>query len=262
VLFLTGWIFPTDASINVAMQQSDDFGSIFPALDVIGADGRWVEAIPDLGFPSGKDKTVVVDLRGKFPTADRRVRIRTNLMIYWDEAFFTVQRPDGPRADRPEDIRVTALTPTAADLHYRGFSREFRKGGRYGPHWFDYETVSTDPMWSDLGGAYTRYGDVTPLVAAGDDMYVVANAGDEITLRFDADALPVLRDGWTRTFLIYTDGWVKDGDLNTATGDRVEPLPFRGQSRYPYGADERYPDDPEHTRFLEEYQTRMVRPRF
>ena len=222
--------------------------------------------IGDLGFPSGKDKTVVIDLRGRFLTSDRRVRIRTNLMIYWDEAFFTLAASDVPldgTAQEPTTgVRVTSLPPKAADLHFRGFSREFRKGGRYGPHWFDYETVSTDPRWSDLAGTYTRYGDVTELLRAGDDMYVVSNAGDEITLRFDAAALPPLPDGWTRTFLIYTDGWVKDGDLNTATGDRVEPLPFRGQSRYPYGADERTPDDEAHARYLEEYQTRTVHPRY
>jgi len=255
VLFLTGWIFPTDASINVAMRQSDAVVARFPALDVMGPDGDWQTVIPDLGFPSGKDKTMVVDLSGLFPTADRRVRIRTNLMVYWDEAFYSVGGED-------TSATITRLAPRAADLHYRGFSREYRKGGRYGPHWFDYETVSTDPMWSDLAGTYTRYGDVTDLVQAGDDMYVVSNAGDEITLRFSADQLPALPAGWTRTFLIYTDGWVKDGDLNTATGDRVDPLPFRGQTTYPHGPGDAYPDDSSHRAYLETYQTRVVRPRF
>ena len=37
--------------------------------------GRWRTVIPDLGFPAGKNKTVIADLTGKFLSADRRVRI-------------------------------------------------------------------------------------------------------------------------------------------------------------------------------------------
>ena len=253
-LFLTGWIFPTDASINVAMGQSDALAPHFPELDVMGPGGEWQPAIPGLSFPSGKDKTVVADLRGLFPTDDRRVRIRTNLMVYWDEAFFTTGLAH-PAAD---EHRVTSLAPMNADIHYRGFAREFRKGGRYGPHWFDYDSVTVEPRWHDLFGLYTRFGDVTDLVSEGDDRYVIQNAGDEITLRFDAAAFPALPDGWTRTFLIYSDGWVKDGDLNTATGDRVVPLPSRALSGYPPTPEERRATAADAA--LAEYLTRVIPP--
>ncbi len=228
-LFLTGWVFPTDASINVAMAQSTEVSPQFPVLEVMGPDGEWQVALPDVPFPAGKDKTVVLDLRGIFPTADRHVRISTNLMVYWDEAFFTT----GPPHPAPDETVVTSVAPLHADLHYRGFSREFRLGGRYGPHWFDYQQVSIEPRWHDLRGNYTRYGEVTELVREGDDRYAIQNAGDEVTLRFDEGAFPDLAPGWVRTFLVYTDGWVKDGDLNTAKGDRVEPLPSRLLNEYP-----------------------------
>ncbi len=254
VLFLTGWVLPTDASINVAMEQSDRVAPRFPALDVIGPDGRWRVAIPDLGIPSGKDKTVVADLRGRFPTADRRVRIRTNLMVFWDEASYTT----GPATPGEDETRITRLEPRTAELHYRGFSREYRRGGPDGPHWFDHDSVSTAPRWHPLAGRYTRFGDVTALLEDGDDRYVVASAGDEVTVRFPVDPLPELPAGWSRTWLVYTDGWVKDGDLNTATGDRVDPLPFRAQTRYPYGSGEGYPDDSVHRAYLERYQTRLI----
>ena len=254
-LFLTGWIFPTDASINVAMGQSDALQPHFPALDVIGLDGEWQTAIPDLPFPSGKDKTVVADLRGRFPSDDRRVRIRTNLMVYWDEAFFTT----GPAHPAAEEVRVTSIAPRNADVHYRGFAREYRKGGRYGPHWFDYDSVTVEPRWHDLFGLYTRFGDVTDLVGEGDDRYVIQNAGDEITLRFDAEAFPPLPEGWARTFLIYSDGWVKDGDLNTATGDRVEPLPYRSLPGYPPAPTAESPATDMHE-LLGDYLTRPIPP--
>ncbi len=267
VLFLSGWVFPTDASINVAMSQSDRLEAVFPVLQTRDADGEW-RTVEPLSIPSGKDKTIVADLTGKFVGDDRLLRIRTNMQVYWDHIFFTARsRRDlasGEEDDRMPSTRtfdepqLTTLVPSSADLHYRGFSRLYRRGGRYGPHWFDYSDVDTSPRWSDLEGLYTRYGDVRPLLLRADDMYVVLNAGDEITIEFDASQAPVLSDGWRRDFLLYTDGWIKDGDLNTGTGDRVEPLPFHAQTRYPYGPEQSYPDDDSHRRYLEEYQTRRV----
>ena len=45
-----------------------------------------------------------------------------------------------------------------------------------------------------LAGYYTRYGDVKPLLQEVDDMYVILNAGDEITVEFDAARLPALKN--------------------------------------------------------------------
>ena len=62
------------------------------------------------------------------------------------------------------------------------------------------------------------------------------NSGDELSLEFDALKLPSLKKDWKREFIFYNDGWLKDGDLNTAYGKTVEPLPFHGMSSYPEGA--------------------------
>jgi cytochrome c-type biogenesis protein CcmH/NrfG len=253
-LFLNGWIFPTDASINVALSQSGGVVSMPPRVQVVGPDGRWHTVIENMGFPSGKAKTVVVPLAGRFPTHDRRVRIRTNMQIYWDHAFFATGDLTGP-APR------TVLVPAAADLHYRGFSRMYRKGGRYGPFWFDYGDVSTEQRWLRLDGRFTRYGNVRRLLERADDMFVVFGPGDEITVEFDANQAPPLPAGWRRDFLLYSDSWLKDADLNTGTGRTVEPLPFHGMSRYPYGADESYPAGAEHQRYLRRYNTRRMPPR-
>ncbi len=263
VLFLNGWIFPSDASINVAMSQSDAVRAVFPYLQVLDHEGRWRTVIENLGVPSGKNKTVVAELSRRFLSEDRRVRIRTNMEVYWDHIYFSTGATgaEGPAGGTQGRLRSTTLLPTAADIHYRGFSRLYRKGGRYGPHWFDYSDVTTEPKWSDLEGYYTRYGDVRTLLLESDDRYVIMNAGDQVTVEFDAAEAPELPDGWTRTFLIYTDGWIKDGDLNTATGQTVEPLPFHSQSRYPYGPDESYPTDEEHQRYLHTYNTRWVAAR-
>ncbi len=81
---------------------------------------------------------------------------------------------------------------------------------------------------------------------------------DETTIIFDANEAGELPQGWKRDFVIHTVGWVKDGDLNTATGQTVEPLPFHGMSKYPYGGEESYPSDWEHSLYQKKYNTRMV----
>lgn len=253
-LFLRGWIFPTDASINMNMAQSSKYRVNSPSLQVINKKGEWQTVIPDIGFPMGRDKMVVADLTGKFLTAsDRRVRIRTNMMIYWDNVFFSMGTSRAP-------VRMADVTMKRASLGYRGFSGWYRKGGPYGPEWFDYNNVTTGERWRDLTGYYTRYGDVLPLLRKGDDEYIICNGGDEVTIDFDGAALAALPAGWRRDFLIYSEGWVKDGDLNTAYGQTVAPLPFHAMPRYPYGASVHYPQDAEHQRYLREYDTRLVRP--
>ncbi|MDQ3674484.1 MAG: CRTAC1 family protein, partial [Gemmatimonadota bacterium] len=160
-LFLRGWIYPTDASINVAVSQQPATILASPSLEVRNARGEWETAIANIGFPSGKDKTVIVDLAGKFPTADHRVRIRTTMQIYWDQAFVSRALPDNP-------VKITTLSPVSADLHFRGFSRMYRKGGRYGPYWFAYEDVEKESPWRPIEGAFTRFGDVLPLLLSAD----------------------------------------------------------------------------------------------
>ena len=60
-LIANGFIYPTDSSINVAIGQA----GIEPkglSLEAQDPSGRWVVVAPDLGFPAGKNKTILVDL--------------------------------------------------------------------------------------------------------------------------------------------------------------------------------------------------------
>jgi tetratricopeptide (TPR) repeat protein len=250
-LFMNGWIFPSDASINVAISQSHNLKVSAPVIQVINKKGEWETVIDRLGFPMGKDKTVIADLSGKFLTSDHRIRIRTNMEIYWDYIFFSGLVSN-------VTVSQNVINPASADLHYRGFSGSYRKGGRYGPHWFDYYNVNKESKWRDLSGNYTRYGDVLPLLTESDNKYIISNAGDETSVEFDAGKLPELKDGWKRDFLIHSVGWVKDGDINTAFGKTVLPLPFHGMTSYPPSEKDTYPDDPELRKYIREYNTRVV----
>jgi tetratricopeptide (TPR) repeat protein len=250
-LFLNGWIFPTDASINVSISQSHTLKVIPPVIQVINKRGEWETAIDKTGFPMGKDKTVIINLSGKITTADHRIRIRTNMEIYWDQIFFSSCQTKAP-------VISNVLNPVSADLHYRGFSHDYRKGGRYGPHWFDYSQVNKTLKWRDLLGNYTRFGDVLPLLKESDNKYIIMNAGDEVSLEFPATGMPELPTGWKRDFFIHSVGWVKDGDLNTAFGKTVLPLPFHGMHSYPPAANDAFPSDADHQQYIREYNTRIV----
>jgi hypothetical protein len=101
---------------------------------------------------------------------------------------------------------------------------------------------------------------VDSLLAAADDRMTVMGSGDEIALEFEATALPTLRPGWTRDYLLYVDGWAKDRDANTAEGQDVRPLPFHSMSGYPLRKGERHPIGEYDREFNTRPALRLLRP--
>jgi hypothetical protein len=245
---LNGWVDWADGSTFLgAMQAHKDL--TFPYIQVKDAAGNWKTVVEDMGIPSGKPKTMAVDLSGKFLSPSREVRIVTNLCVYWDEIFLVEDNAAPP-------TRMTNVPNVSADLHFRGFSKATIHPERKQPERFDYQTVSFTSMWNPTGGNYTRYGPVEALLAEPDDRMVIMGSGDELRLVFNAVGLPELPVGWKRDFLLLVDGWAKDADANTAFSQTVLPLPFHGMTRYPYPAGEKFPDDPAHAEYLKEYLTR------
>jgi hypothetical protein len=144
------------------------------------------------------------------------------------------------------DVRLSDLAVSRAALRFRGFSRPSIHPERTQPETFDYSIVSPVSNWNPTPGLYTAYGDVRSLLAQVDDHLTIFGSGDELQLSFTPDALPALPPGWKRDFLLFVDGWAKDGDASTAFSQTVEPLPFHKMSSYPYPAGERYPHRAEH----------------
>lgn len=249
LLLLTGWTDYAWSSDNVAASQSGR-AMILPALQVKDPRGRWRTVIENVGIPVGRPQTVTVDLTGKFLTASREVRLVTNMRIYWDQILVDTSGGDFP-------FQMTRLDTLAANLRWRGFSRETTADGRE-PLGYDYEQVSFSSPWKVMIGRYTREGDVRELLRKSDDMFVISRPGDEISLSFAADRLPPLPRGWTRTFLLYGDGFSKEMDINSASPDDIYPLPFHGMTKYPYAWPERYPLTEVRRRYLEKYNTRVV----
>jgi cytochrome c-type biogenesis protein CcmH/NrfG len=246
VLLLNGWVDWPDGSTFRAAAQEVKGGLVMPYLQMQDAAGQWKTVNEDMGMPAGKPKTIAVDLH--FPSASRKLRIVTNLCVYWDEIFLS----EG--ASTPQ-VRQQEVALLSADLHFRGFSQSRVHPERKQPDTFFYDSVSPSSYWNPTEGLYTRYGDVRELLGAVDDRLTILGSGDEIKLQFSANLAP-LPAGWTRDYLLKVDGWAKDRDPNTAFSTSVEPLPFHAMSRYPYSAAEHFPDDAAHRQYRREYNTR------
>ena len=250
-LLLTGWTDYAFSSDNVAAYQAGR-APMMPLLEIREAGGEWRSAAVDIGIPVGRPQTIAVDLSDVLRPGEREVRLTTTFRIYWDR----IQVADGLSPEEAR-VRTTRLATRGAELRQRGFSAEVRPEGN-APLTYDYARVSRVSPWKTMAGRYTREGDVRELLAGADDMFVIARDGDEVALTFDASGLEPLPEGWTRTFLLRADGYSKEMDINSAIPDTVEPLPFHRMTGYPYGKGEDYPDTPEHRKYRETYNTRVI----
>lgn len=253
-LIASGWFHPNDSSTNVAISQGRTKVQDL-RLEVPNGKGGWIVARPGLGFPSDKDKTILINLEGVFrPGTPRRVRLRTNLEIYWDAIWWATAKPDSA-------YKMTQLAVQTAELAFRGISK-IEQVDESSPEQPVYSPViGFTQRWRDLIGYYTRYGDVRELLAGIDDRYVIMKAGDE--LRFLFTAPPPPPDGWLRDFVMVGDGWVKGGEFNTAFSKTVLPLPSHGNPNYTT-APGRLEDDPVYRRHRQDWQnfhTRFVTAR-
>ncbi|MGA2602289.1 MAG: hypothetical protein ABSH09_35435, partial [Bryobacteraceae bacterium] len=219
----TGWTHPTDATVNIAIGQNSIQQPRGLSIETPDSRGQWTTARKDLGFPAGKLKTVVLDLTGLFhPGAPRKLRLRTNLEIYWDQLRWATAAPDRNS--------IQHLDLSSAQLRYRGFSA-VKAADQSSPELPEYsKIVSTGQIWHDLEGYATRYGDVRELLDKIDDRMVITNAGDEVLLRFAAPDPPPA--GWKRDYVMIGDGWIKDGDFNSVYSKTVLPLPYHGMKDY------------------------------
>lgn len=249
-LVCTGWFLWSDASINIAAARTPGVDFVPPMLQVPDpqVEGGWRTVGPPVGFPAGKRKTMVLDVTDIIQRDDPRIRIFGTLCLYWDAIRLAVDNDDGP-------LVTTSVEPVSANLWQRGFSKSMHPLPGHMLEWFDWNELD-DARWNQHPGQYTRLGEVVPLMTAVDDQYAIMGAGDALHVRFSAEGLPELKEGWRRDYLVYLDGWAKDRDPNSVEALFVKPLPFHGMSGYPYGPDEAFPDDEAHRTWEREWNTR------
>ena len=132
-------------------------------------------------------------------------------------------------------MRRTEVPLATAELAFRGYPKQV-EGATPGELTYDYNQISATGPFLWARGAYTRYGDVTPLLKSIDNRYVIFGTGEEIDAEFSAVSLPALPAGWTRDYFFYANGFVKDMDWWEASPFTVAQMPFHGMSRYPEAA--------------------------
>jgi tetratricopeptide (TPR) repeat protein len=218
-----------------------------PYVEALNAKGTWVKVINDMGFPAGGPRTMTANLTDKLPAGTSRIRITTNLQIYWDNILID-------RTPQNQQVRLNEVPLHSANLDFHGYPRQ-TEAQPPGVVKYVYEEVSQTGPYARAAGAYTRYGNVLPLLSKFDDRLAVFGSGEEVALEFDPAKLPPLPAGWTRDYFFLANGYEKDMDFYAADGSTVAPLPFRAMGTYPY-AGKSFPLDQTHMNDLLNYNTR------
>jgi hypothetical protein len=232
-LLMTGYVNYFSATSLYAAWQAG-VKPISPYVEAQLPDGSWKTVPGEVGFPAGLERTMVMDLSGKLPAGTKRIRLQTNLEIYWDQVLID-------QSDEAES-RTSEVPLAQATLHFRGYPKQI-EGASPGDLDYDYNRVSLTGPFQRQRGNYTRAGDVTSLVSGIDDRFAIFGSGEEIAIEFDAAKLPALPPDWKRDYFFYANGFVKDMDWWDGSPFTVAQLPFHGMSTYPYPETEKYPDD-------------------
>ena len=233
------------------MYAADQAGiqAIAPYVEALDAKGKWIRVIDDMGFPAGLPRTMIADLSGRLPQGTHRIRISTNLQIYWDSILID-------RSDQNMNARLTPIPLENAGLRFHGYPRQI-EAQPPGNVKYKYEEVSRTGPYARQSGTYTRYGDVHSLLTDFDDRLVVFGSGEEVALEFDPSSLPAVPKNWTRDYFFLANGYEKDMDFYAADGATVEPLPFRSMGTYPYPG-KSFPLDEKHLEYLLNFNTRQM----
>jgi tetratricopeptide (TPR) repeat protein len=233
--------------------------AISPYVEALDANGKWGRVVDDMGFPAGGPRTMTADLTGKLPLGTQKIRMTTNLQIYWDSILID-RTPQDFQTDIHRSNQSVHLTPvplTRADLQFHGYPLKI-EGKPAGNVQYIYEKTSATGPYTRPAGTYTRYGDVLPLLTTTDDKLAVFGSGDEVCLDFDPSRLPSLPKGWVRDYFFAANGYEKDMDFYAAEGNYVAPLPFLSMGEYPYTPTKSFPLDDAHVNYLLEYNTRHM----
>ncbi len=232
-LLMTGYVNYFSATSLYSAWQAG-VKPVSPYAEAQMPDGSWKRIADDVGFPAGLERTIVVDLTGKLPAGARKIRLMTNLEIYWDQVLID--------NDADAQAQTTEVPLALATLDFRGYPKQI-EGASVGDLDYDYDRVSLTGPFQHQRGNYTHMGDVTALVKGIDDRYAIFGSGEEIAAEFNVAKLPAVPAHWKRDYFFYANGYVKDMDWWDASPFTVAQLPFHKMSTYPYPPNEKFPDD-------------------
>ena len=211
-LLADGWIeYPYSQTMFGAWQARAEY--LAPTIEAMNAEGEWVTILEQFGYPAGMPRQIAVALPN-LPEGATKVRISTNQEIYWDRLSIIYASPC------PE-ARSTTLAMRDARLQRTGFAA--RSTGPQRQPYYDYQDRPAFWDTRHMTGLYTEFGDVRELMQDADDALAIFGPGEEVHLEYEARRDPP--SGWTRCFVLETNGWCKDMDLYTQHGETVGPVP-------------------------------------
>jgi hypothetical protein len=204
-----------------------------PTMEIKAADGSWIVAPQDRQIPLPSDynaRTFTVDLTGLFPSDVSNYQVR--FKNFWNVTYDYIAIDTTAQ----QDVTISTIQPTLAFL---------------------------DQMWdtqSTASGAFTRYGDVTPLIQDADDMFVIGRQGDQVNMQFSTANLEPIAEGMVRDYFFVVACWFKDppGEWGYGFNFTVDPLPFMAMTGFPYQSSENYPSDAAHQAYIQQYNTRII----
>ncbi len=231
MLYLTGWIFYADTSINVSLSQRRDLaGRAVQLLDVPDGKGGWRTAIPSHRvIPRARRRRCP----STFPASSiARIRGCASAPTSRSTGTASPTRSDDPVGAAGPDARAACPRPSSSFAGSRGWSASRRRARRSSST----TTSRRGPRWADMAGLYTRLGDVRSPARRG-RRPLRRHEGRRrraaaVRRRRCCRRVPA---GWVRDYLVVLDGWDKDADKNTVAGQTVEPLPFHGMDDARYG---------------------------
>lgn len=212
VLVFDGWVeYGYSQTYFAAWQAGITAESV--SLDIL-TPGGWQSWLPAWGYPAGMPRSGSLPL-GALPEGTTALRLKTNQEIYWDKLVVAEAELDVP-------MQTHHLALLGAMVSKTGFPVRTDRSQRVP----SYDYNQREPFWDAeyQEGFYTALGPASELVQEHDNNLAIIGPGDELELRFDS-ALPALRKGWTRTFVVDLKGWAKDMDLYTRDGQTLSPLP-------------------------------------
>lgn len=221
VLVFDGWVeYPYSQTMFAAWQAKATFDA--PTIEAQDEQGEWHTVVEQFGYMAGMPRRSAFPLPvEKLPAGCTTLRITSNIEIYWDRISIA-------RQEECDQVRKTNLPLTSATVNEAGFAKRHTFSQRR--PYYDYNR--RDPFWDTrhMTGNYTKFGDALPLVQAVDDASAIFGPGEEVRLSYLA-TLDDIPNGWTRRFVLETNGWAKDKDLFTRDGDTLAPIPIRPSSK-------------------------------
>ena len=155
-------------SLTEAIELTGLFIDRGPVVQVRDAQGNWRTVIEDLGLPSGKTKTIAVDLSNKWLSASRDLRIVTDLDAQYRDATLAVD------VTVRNALARVALTPeevwSATGLAFAEPRRADRAMGEEQRRILAERVVRTDAQLAiprGVPGSLDVVGDVVAIRAAG-----------------------------------------------------------------------------------------------